>query len=99
MVDVYVRPPAQRDRQQTAGEPGEIGQRHTAHAARVALEDARLGGPRMGSRSGWYQPGGKPRIPESLLVLSPYCPELNPVEKASQFLRQNHVRNRSARNL
>jgi hypothetical protein len=45
------RPPAQRDRQQTAGEPGEIGQRYTAHADRVALEDARQGGPRMGSRS------------------------------------------------
>ena len=31
--------------------PSEIGQRHTAHAARIALEDARQGGPRMGSRS------------------------------------------------
>lgn len=34
---------------------GEIGQRHTAHAARIALDAARQGGPRMGGRSqlGW----------------------------------------------
>ena len=44
-----------RDRQQTAGEPGEIGQRHTAHAARIALEDARQGRPRMGSKSNGEQ--------------------------------------------
>ena len=37
------------------GEPGEISQRYTAHADRVALEDARQSGPRIGGRSNGEQ--------------------------------------------
>lgn len=46
--------------------------------------------------AGWHQPGGKLKVPDtiSLLILPPYCPELNPVENIWQFLRQNHLANR-----
>ena len=46
--------------------------------------------------AGWHQTGGKLKLPHniSLLPLSSYSPELNPVENIWQFLRQNYLANR-----
>jgi len=46
--------------------------------------------------AGWHRAGDKLKLPDnlSLLPLAPYLPELNPVERIWQFLRQNHLANR-----
>jgi hypothetical protein len=43
--------------------------------------------------AGWHKTGDKLLVPDniSLLLLPPYCPELNPVENIWQFLRQNYL--------
>ena len=46
--------------------------------------------------AGWHKPGGRLDLPHniSILLLPPYCPELNPQENIWQFLRQNYLANR-----
>ncbi len=51
--------------------------------------------------AGWHQTGGELRVPPSisLLFLPPYSPELNPVEKLWQFLRERLLSHRVFRDL
>jgi hypothetical protein len=43
--------------------------------------------------AGWYQQGGRLVVPDNitLLPLPPYCPELNSMENAWAYLRQNKL--------
>lgn len=43
--------------------------------------------------AGWHQWGGELRVPDNitLLTLPPYSPELNPMEKVWDYLRQNKL--------
>jgi transposase len=47
-------------------------------------------------RAGWHQTGRKLSVPDNivLLPLPPYSPELNPMEKVWDYLRQNKLRAR-----
>src|ERR1022692_2253593 len=42
---------------------------------------------------GWHQTGGRLRVPDNitLLQLSPYAPELNPVENVWEYLRAHNL--------
>jgi DDE superfamily endonuclease len=43
--------------------------------------------------AGWHQTGGKLKVPDNITVMliPPYCPELNPMENVWQYLRQNQL--------
>ena len=43
--------------------------------------------------AGWHQRGGELQVPDNitLLTLPPYSPELNPMEKVWDYLRQNKL--------
>ena len=45
--------------------------------------------------AGWHQTGGRLRVPDNsiLLHLTPYSPELNPVENVWAYLRSNKLSN------